>query len=327
MKVAVVMGGYSGECVISLKSGQLILNKLDRNKYEVFEVHILSEGWFLVDKDNRYELDRGSFSVKIKDRQIFFDVIVNTIHGTPGEDGLLQAYWKLIGIPFTGCDFYQSALTFNKRDTLSVLAKFDIPKADSVYVTKGEKVDKSKIMQQLGLPMFVKANRSGSSLGVSKVKSEKDFDKALVAAFEVDDQVLIESFLEGREISVGVLKLNGKTTVLGYTEIIPENEFFDYQSKYSGKSQEITPADIDNQTQKNIDQISTKIYDILDMTGFSRIDYIVKGTIPYFIEINTNPGLSSQSIFPQQVDYKGFDFSDLLDSEIQLALNRNQKRV
>lgn len=327
MKVAVVMGGYSGECVISLKSGQLILNKLDRDKYEVFEVHILTEGWFLVDKDNRYELDRGNFSAKIQDRQIFFDVVVNTIHGTPGEDGLLQAYWKLIGIPFTGCDFYQSALTFNKRDTLSVLAKFEIPKADSVYVTKGETLDKNKIIQQLGLPIFIKANRSGSSLGVSKVKSEKDFDKALAAAFEVDDQVLIESFLEGREISVGVLKLNGKTTVLGYTEIIPENEFFDYQSKYSGKSQEITPADIDSQTQKNIDQISIKIYDLLDMTGFSRIDYMVNETIPYFIEINTNPGLSSQSIFPQQVDYKGLDFSDLLDSEIKLALSRNQKRV
>lgn len=327
MKVAVVMGGYSGECVISLKSGQLILNKLDRNKYEVFEVHILSEGWFLVDKDKRYELERGSFSAKTQDGQIFFDVIVNTIHGTPGEDGLLQAYWKLIGIPFTGCDFYQSALTFNKRDTLSVLAKFDIPKADSVYVTKGEKVDKSKIMQQLGLPMFVKANRSGSSLGVSKVKEIADFDKALADAFEVDNLVLIESFLEGREISVGVLKLNGRTTVLSYTEIIPQNEFFDYQSKYSGKSEEITPANIDSETQKNIDQISTKIYDILDMTGFSRIDYMVKDSIPYFIEINTNPGLSLQSIFPQQVEHKGLNFTDLLDSEIQLALNRNQKRV
>ncbi len=325
MKVAVVMGGYSGECVISLKSGQLILNKLDRSKYEVFEVHILSEGWFLVDKDKRYELERGSFSAKTQDGQIFFDVIVNTIHGTPGEDGLLQAYWKLIGIPFTGCDFYQSALTFNKRDTLSVLAKFDIPKADSVYVTKGEKVDKSKIMQQLGLPMFVKANRSGSSLGVSKVKEIADFDKALADAFEVDNQVLIESFLEGREISVGVLKLNGRTTVLSYTEIIPQNEFFDYQSKYSGKSEEITPANIDSETQKNIDQISTKIYDILDMTGFSRIDYMVKDSIPYFIEINTNPGLSLQSIFPQQVEHKGLNFTDLLDSEIELALRRNQK--
>ncbi|HUH51286.1 MAG TPA: D-alanine--D-alanine ligase [Flavobacterium sp.] len=325
MKVAVVMGGYSGECVISLKSGQLILDKLDRNKYEVFEVHILNEGWFLIDKDKKHPLDRGSFSAKTQDRHILFDVIVNTIHGTPGEDGLLQAYWKLIGIPFTGCDFYQSALTFNKRDTLSVLAKFEIPKADSVYVTKGEKLDKHTIIQQLGLPLFVKANRSGSSLGVSKVKSAAEFDQALIAAFGVDDQVLIESFLEGREISVGVLKLNGKTTVLGYTEIIPQNEFFDYQSKYSGKSEEITPADIDNQTQKNIDRISTKIYDTLDMTGFSRIDYMVKDSIPYFIEINTNPGLSLQSIFPQQVTHKGLDFTDLLDSEINLALHRNQK--
>lgn len=322
MKVAVVMGGYSGEWEVSLKSGQLILDNLDRNKYEVFEVHILNEGWFLIDKGKKCPINRGDFSAEIAGKKINFDVIVNTIHGTPGEDGQLQAYWKLIGIPFTGCDFYQSALTFNKRDTLSVLSKFSVEKASSVYASQNDKLDKHKIIKDLGLPLFVKANRSGSSLGVSKVNKEEDFAKALETAFEVDSEILIESFLKGREISVGVLKLNGETTVLGYTEIIPENDFFDYQAKYHGKSQEITPADIDNKIQEEIDRTSIRIYDALNMTGFSRIDYIVVEGVPYFIEINTNPGLSPQSIFPQQVQHRGLKFSDLLDSEIQLALNR-----
>ncbi|MFA5557466.1 MAG: D-alanine--D-alanine ligase [Flavobacteriaceae bacterium] len=322
MKVAVVMGGYSGECGISLKSGQLILSNLDRNKYEVFEVHILSEGWFLIENQKKYPVSRGDFSAEKNEQKITFDVIVNIIHGTPGEDGLLQAYWKLIGIPFTGCDFYQSALTFNKRDTLSVLAKFGVPKAQSVYASKSDVLDKSKIIKELGLPLFVKANRSGSSLGVSKVNQEEEFDKALKTAFEVDDQILIESFLDGREISVGVVKLNGKTTVLGHTEIIPQNDFFDYESKYSGESKEITPADITREIQDKIDQTAIKIYDALNMTGFSRVDFIIMNNVPYFIEINTNPGLSPQSIFPQQVAHKGIRFSDLLDSEIQQALNR-----
>lgn len=322
MKVAVVMGGYSGECEISLKSGQLILNNLDRNKYEVFEVHILNEGWFLTDSENRYAINRGDFSIEKNGQKITFDVIINTIHGTPGEDGLLQAYWKLIGIPFTGCDFYQSALTFNKRDTLSVLAKFGIPKAKSVYASKNDVLNPNEIIKELGLPLFVKANRSGSSLGVSKVNRPEEFEKALQTAFEIDNEILIESFLDGREISVGVVQMNGKTTVVGYTEIIPENDFFDFEAKYLGKSQEITPAEIDSRIQDKIELTSIKVYEALNMTGFSRIDYIIMDDTPYFIEINTNPGLSPQSIFPQQVAHKGLNFSDLLDSEIQMALSR-----
>src|SRR5690554_4758516 len=242
MKVAVVMGGYSGEWEVSLKSGQLIMDNLDKNKYEVFEVHILNQGWFLIDKENKLPINRGDFSAKIGGNKIVFDVIINTIHGTPGEDGQLQAYWKLIGIPFTGCDFYQSALTFNKRDTLSVLHKFSISKAASVYASKNDVLNPSEIIEELGLPLFVKANRSGSSLGVSKVNKAEDFEKALQTAFEVDNEILIESFLNGREISVGVLQMNGKTTVVGYTEIIPDNDFFDFEAKYLGKSQEIGRA-------------------------------------------------------------------------------------
>jgi len=322
MNVAVVMGGYSGESEISLKSGQLIVNNLDKKKYDIFQIHILNEGWFLVENGDKYSINKGDFSVEKNEKKITFDVVVNTIHGTPGEDGQLQAYWRLIGIHFTGCDFYVSALTFNKRDTLSVLAKFSIPKAKSIYASKSDTLNENEIISQLGLPLFVKANRSGSSLGVSKVNKAEDFEKALENAFAVDDQILIESFLNGTEISVGVMILGGKITVIGYTEIISENDFFDYQAKYSGKSKEITPAIIDKHIQKKIEALSIKIYKILNMSGFSRIDYIIMDNTPYFIEINTNPGLSKQSIFPQQVAYKGLNFSDLLDSEIQLALNR-----
>lgn len=322
MKVAVVMGGYSGECEVSLRSGQLVLSHLDRNKYQGFEIHILKEGWFLIEGENRFPINRGNFSVEKNRETIRFDVVVNVIHGTPGEDGQLQAYWKLLGIPYTGCDFYQSALTFNKRDTLSVLAKFNIPKAKSVYTSKKETIDRDAIIAELGLPLFVKANQSGSSLGVSKVNKPEDFEKALQTAFEVDETILIESFLDGREFSVGVLKLNGKTTVLGITEIISENDFFDYEAKYLGKSKEITPAQIEPEIEQKLVETTAKVYDVLEMTGFSRVDFIVMNGVPYFIEINTNPGLSPQSIFPQQVAYRGLDFSNLLDSEIQLALNR-----
>ncbi|MFJ1366616.1 D-alanine--D-alanine ligase [Capnocytophaga canimorsus] len=321
-KVAVVMGGYSGECEVSLRSGQLILNSLDENKYEIYEIHILSEGWFFIENGKQFLIDKGDFSAQKDGNKITFDVIVNTIHGTPGEDGQLQAYWKLLHIPYTGCDFYQSALTFNKRDTLSVLAKFGIAKAESIYASKKDILDKDEIIKKLGLPLFVKANRSGSSLGVSKVKSTEEFSQALKNAFEVDDEILIESFLDGREISVGVLRLNGKTTVMGHTEIIFENDFFDYEAKYEGKSQEITPAPLCDTLREKIDEVTVKIYESLNMSGFSRIDYIIVGDIPYFIEINTNPGLSPQSIFPQQVAHKGLKFSDLLDSEIELAFQR-----
>ncbi|MFJ1377641.1 D-alanine--D-alanine ligase [Capnocytophaga canimorsus] len=321
-KVAVVMGGYSGECEVSLRSGQLILNSLDANKYEIYEIHILSEGWFLFENGKRFLIDKGDFSAQKNGNKITFDVIVNTIHGTPGEDGQLQAYWKLLHIPYTGCDFYQSALTFNKRDTLSVLAKFGIAKAESIYASKKDILDKDEVIKKLGLPLFVKANRSGSSLGVSKVKNAEEFDQALKNAFEVDDEILIESFLNGREFSVGVLRLNGKTTVMGHTEIISENDFFDYEAKYEGKSQEITPAPLSDTLREKIDEITIKIYESLNMSGFSRIDYIIVADIPYFIEINTNPGLSPQSIFPQQVAHRGLKFSDLLDSEIELAFQR-----
>lgn len=316
------MGGYSDESVISLRSGQLILDNLDPSRYRPIAVHILPDGWHAVLDGNRYPIDRGDFSFTANGEKTTFDVAINTVHGTPGEDGYLQAYWSLIGLPYTGCDFYQSALTFNKRDTLSVLSKFGIPKAESVYLSKGDTVSADALSQKLGLPFFVKPNQSGSSLGVSMVKEISQLDKALELAFAEDDDILVESYLRGTEVSVGVLKYNDKTTVLGLTEIVSQNDFFDYEAKYEGKSEEITPARLDEKTEALVRETAAKAYDALGMTGFSRTDFIVVDGLPHFIEINTNPGLSPQSIFPQQAAHAKLPFSDLLDNEVALAFKR-----
>ena len=320
--IAVVMGGYSNESVISLRSGQLILNNLDRSKYNVFEVHILPGGWNALVDGQKFPIDKSDFTFTHNGQKIKFDALANTIHGTPGEDGHLQAYWELLEIPYTGCGFYQSSLTFNKRDTLSVLSKFNIPKADSIYLSKGTEISGEAIQAKLGLPFFVKPNQSGSSLGVSKVNDLSELDKALAFAFAEDDDILIESFLKGTEISVGVLNYLGKTTVLGITEIVSQNDFFDYEAKYQGKSEEITPARLSPEVEQKVRETAAKVYESLGMSGFSRADFIIMNGIPHFIEINTNPGLSPQSIFPQQATHANLAMSNLLDNEIELAMKR-----
>ncbi|MFP9114233.1 D-alanine--D-alanine ligase [Flavobacterium sp. RHBU_3] len=322
MNVAVVMGGYSDESVISVRSGQLILANLDRNKYTPFEVHILPEGWDVLIEGSKHAINKADFSFEKDGTKIAFDVVVNTIHGTPGEDGQMQAYWQLLGLPYTGCGFYQSALTFNKRDTLSVLNKFGIPRAKSIYLSKGDAIDAQDIAATLGLPFMVKPNQSGSSLGISKVNSIEEFDKALEFAFAEDSDILIESFLKGMEVSVGVLNYQGKTTVLGITEIVSHNDFFDYEAKYQGKSDEITPARLDEATEQKVREISIKAYEALGMSGFTRSEFIIVDGEPHFIEMNTNPGLSPASIFPQQAAVAGVAMSDLFDNEIKLALER-----
>lgn len=322
MNIAVVMGGYSDESVISLRSGQLILNNLDKNKYKTFEVHILLDGWNVIMGEEKFPIDKSDFTFTQNGAKTKFDVIVNTIHGTPGEDGHMQAYWELLEIPYSGCNFYQSALTFNKRDTLSVLSKFSIPKAKSIYLSKGDTINAEEIKAELGLPFFVKPNQSGSSLGVSKVNDLSEFDKALDFAFAEDSDILIESYLKGTEVSVGVLNYKNETKVLGLTEIVSHNDFFDYEAKYLGKSDEITPARLSVEVEQKVRETAAKVYQALGMSGFSRTDFIVMDDVPHFIEINTNPGLSGQSIFPQQAAYANIAFSDLLDNEIELALKR-----
>ena len=320
MNIAVVMGGYSDEFVISLRSGQLILQNLDASKYKVFEVHVLTEGWFAVVNNEHFNIDKSDFSFTKDGNKTQFDTIINTVHGTPGEDGHLQAYWELLEIPYTGCNFYQSALTFNKRDTLSVLSKFNIPKANSIYLTKGMSISAEDVVAELGLPFFVKPNQSGSSLGVSKVNKIEDFEKALEFAFAEDSDILIESYLKGIEVSVGVLNLNGETKVLGLTEIVSENDFFDYEAKYLGKSQEITPARISNEMTQKVSEIAKRAYEVLKMKGFSRSEFIIVNDEPHMLEMNTIPGLTTESLIPQQAKAAGISLKDLFTNAIELAL-------
>ena len=324
--VAVVMGGYSDEYKVSLKSGQLIYDSLDRDLYNVYKVIILKDEWyFLDDRGQKSPINKADFSVNLSSGfDVKFDVCFNIIHGKPGENGELQAYWDAIGQKYTGCDFYQSALTFNKKDTLAVLSKYGIPSANSVYLRKSETINEDEIIKKLGLPLFVKPNQSGSSLGISKVKEQAEFQKALAFAFAEDDEILIESFLDGMEVSVGVVDFNGETIVLGITEIVPFKEFFDYEAKYEGASEEITPARIDHETRKRVEEIAKKAYDSLGMSGFSRSEFIIMSGIPYMLEMNTNPGFSPASILPQQAAIYGISIKDLCGNEVEKAFLKNK---
>ena len=324
--VAVVMGGYSDEYRVSLKSGQLIYDSLDRDLYNVYKVVILKDEWYFVDdRDQNLPINKADFSVTLEsDFKVQFDVCFNIIHGKPGENGELQAYWDTIGQKYTGCGFYQSALTFNKKDTLAVLSKYGIPSAKSVYLRKGDHYNAEEIIEDLGLPLFVKPNQSGSSLGITKVKDKTDFPKAVDFAFAEDDEILIESFLDGMEVSVGVVDFNGETIVLGITEIVPFKEFFDYEAKYEGASEEITPARIDDETRKKVEDIAKKAYNSLGMSGFSRSEFIIMNGIPYMLEMNTNPGFSPASILPQQAKIYGISIKDLCGNEVEKALAKKQ---
>lgn len=322
LRVAVVAGGYTDESVISLKSCELIYSSLNPEKYDRTRVRILKEGWFAEIDGEKYPINKGDFSFEKNGEKITFDVVFNTIHGTPGEDGYLQAYFEMIDLPYNGCPFYQSALTFNKKDCIAVLSKYGIPHAKSIYINQGDQYSAKEIINKVGLPCFVKPNRSGSSLGISKVHKEEEFEAAMQKAFLEDKEVLIESFLDGTEVSVGVLNYKGETMVLGITEIVSHTEFFDYDAKYNGLSDEITPARLTPEVEARVREIAAKAYKCINMSGFSRSEYIIVNGEPHFIEMNTLPGFSPASIFPQQAAHSGIALEDLMDSEIEFALNR-----
>ena len=322
--IAVVMGGYSDEYKVSLKSGQLIFESLDRELYNVYKVVILKDEWYFLDENgDKKNINKADFSIHLENGEnLKFDACFNTIHGTPGENGIMQAYWDAVGQKYTGCDFYQSALTFNKKDTLAVLSKYGIPSAKSIYLRNGEEISDDEIVEKLGLPVFVKPNQSGSSLGISKVKGKSELKNAIEFAYKEDDEILIESALNGMEVSVGVLDYQGEVIVLGITEIVPDKEFFDYEAKYEGASQEITPARIDEETRKKVKEISIKAYKSLGMSGFSRSEFIIVDGIPHLLEMNTNPGFSPASILPQQAKIYGISIKDLCGNQVEKALNK-----
>ncbi|MCM4169673.1 D-alanine--D-alanine ligase [Arenibacter antarcticus] len=322
--IAIIMGGHSSEFKISLLSGNVVFNSLDKDKFNLYRIHILKEKWVLVDEhQEEYLVNKHDFTVSLNNQILKFDCVFNAIHGTPGEDGLMQAYFQLLDIPQTSCDYYQASLTFNKRDLLSVLKPYGIKSATSFYLNKGDIVLADEIINKVGLPCFVKANKAGSSFGITKVYHKAELPNAIVNAFLEDDEILIESFLDGTEVSVGVIHYQGKTKVLPITEIISENDFFDYSAKYEGKSQEITPARITKKQEERVVQVAKLAYDTLKMKGFSRSEFIFVGDEPYMLEMNTTPGLTAESILPQQAAAAGISLSELFESTIWEALNEN----
>lgn len=318
--IAIVMGGYSSEAEISLKSGEVVYNSLDSNKYSLFRVHILKEKWVVLDNDKEYQVNKHDFSFTIDNQLIHFDCIFNAIHGAPGENGALIAYFDLLGIKHTSAPFYQMALTFNKRDTLSVVKQYGIPTANSFFIHQRDEIVPDHIINTVGLPCFVKPNRAGSSFGISKVYKEENLITAIKKAFEEDDEIIIESFLDGKEVSVGVIEYKSKLLVLPITEIVSENDFFDYEAKYLGKSQEITPARISDAEKELVERQAMKVYQILNMRGFSRSEFIIVDGVPYFLEINTVPGMTEESLLPQQAKEASISLSELFDNAIQQAL-------
>ena len=285
--IAIIMGGYSSEYQISLKSGMVVYETLDRTLYNPFAIHIFKNKWVFVDEHNHeFPIDKNDFSVTVKDKRITFDCIFNAIHGSPGEDGYMQAYFKLLNIPQTSCGMYQAALTFNKRDLLATLKPFGIKTAESYYLNFGDTIDEDAIIAKVGLPCFVKANRAGSSFGISKVYEKSKLKAAIEMSFKEDSQIIIEQFLDGTEVSVGVISYKGTTKVLPITEIVSENDFFDYEAKYLGKSQEITPARLSEDYENKVNTVAKKIYETLGMTGFSRSEFIFKNDEPYSFQGN-----------------------------------------
>ena len=323
-KVALVTGGLSGEAQISYKSAVTVNVNLDRSKFEVFQIDINPSGWWYTPENSApQKVNRDDFSITDGGSKINFDVVLLCIHGTPGEDGKLQGYFDMLGLPYTSCDAATSALTFNKRYTVAVAAFGGISVANSMHLFKHTPVSPENILAKLQLPVFVKPNNGGSSIGMSKVTTADALAPALEKAFKEDNQVLVEEFISGREFTIGVFKTKGRLQVLPITEIETGNEFFDFEAKYQGKSVETTPAFISETMQSQLEAAAKRVYEVLNCRGVVRIDFIYneqKG-LPYMLEVNTVPGQSAASVIPQQVKAMGVSLQDFYTSIVEESLN------
>ena len=311
-KVAVIEGGYSSEKAVSIKSAKTVFDNLDRSKFDPTRVLIDENEWTAYDKDGRYPIDKNNFSFTKNNRKIQFEYAFIVIHGTPGEDGKLQGYFDMISLPYNTSSAAITSLTFQKFHCNRYLSTFGINVAEAVSIKKEDHINNQEILNRVGLPCFVKPTNAGSSFGISKVKKADQLLDAINLAFIHSEEVIIEAFIDGRELTNGVYRNEEGIQVLPITEIISENEFFDFEAKYKGQSNEVTPAQISTDLEKKIKALTYKIYDILGMKGIARMDYIVKvGEIPYLIEINSVPGMSKESIVPQMVEEENIHIRDL----------------
>lgn len=319
--IAIVAGGDSSEHGVSMKSAEGIYSFIDANRYDLYIVELTKERWeALLPDGNRSPIDKNDFSFAYGGTRIRPDFAYITIHGTPGENGLLQGYFDLIGMPYSTCNVLISALTFSKFHLNQYLKSLGVKVADSLLVNKHRNITEEDVVNTIGLPCFIKPNASGSSFGVTKVKTAEDIRPALESAFKESDDVMIEAFMDGTEIANGCYKANGKSVVFPITEVVSRNEFFDFNAKYNGEVTEITPARLSAEVTERVQQLTSLLYDILGCKGIVRVDYIItKGDVIQMLEINTTPGMTTTSFIPQQVKAAGLDIKDVMTDIIEDA--------
>ena len=324
--IAIVAGGNSSEHEISLKSAEQIMLSIDKTKFNPFLVIIKGLRWFVKYSDKEeINIDKNDFSVIKNGNKITFHCAYVIIHGTPGENGKLQGYFEMIGMPYSTCDVLTSALSFNKFACKSYLATSGVCMPKGIQVRNGEKYDTADIVKTLGLPVFVKPNEGGSSFGISKVKTACQLQAAVDEALKEDKSVIIEEFIEGRELTCGIMKTSEKTLLLPVTEIVSHNEFFDYDAKYNGQSLEITPAEISEEATHLVHDVSSFIYDMMRCKGLVRIDYIYSRGKLYFLEINIAPGMTAQSLVPQQIIASGETLENIITMQIEDLLKSREQ--
>ncbi|HKJ42901.1 MAG TPA: D-alanine--D-alanine ligase [Sunxiuqinia sp.] len=320
--IAVVYGGDSSEFVVSVMSSKNIYQAVDTTLFQPWMVEMKGADWKLVvDEKHVADINKQDFSVQYNGETIRFDFAYITIHGTPGEDGILQGYFDLMKIPYSTCDVQSSALTFNKFFCSNFLKTFNITMAKSIQLTKGDSIDVDQLVAELGLPVFVKPNAGGSSFGITKVKSKGQLAEAIEKAWVESKDALVEEFIDGLEVTCGLARLNGEVVVFPVTEIIPKNEFFDFESKYTkGATLEITPARISSEFTKTCQNLSARIYELCKCKGIARVDFILKNDKFYFLEVNTTPGMTATSFIPQQVEAMGKELKEIITQIIQDGL-------
>ncbi len=318
--IAVVCGGYSGESAISFKSAAMVMNNIDRSKYEPYQVTITKDRWFAALDSKEVDINRHDFSIPTEKSLIHFDGVFMIIHGTPGENGIMQGYFELLGIPTTTGNALNMSLTFSKKITTRVLSTMGFTTAKSLELKALEPYSATFISQRVGLPCFVKPNCGGSSIGTSRVNKLEDLHIAIDKAFNEDDRVIIEEYIEGTEVTCGVIAHKNRVMALPITEIVSEKEFFDFEAKYQGKSQEITPARLPQNIYTRVQEYSEDIYNKLDCRGMIRVDYIVRDEDIYVIEVNTTPGFTESSIIPQQAAVIGMSKTELISTVIESCI-------
>lgn len=317
--IAIVAGGDNSELPVSLKSAEGIYSFMDKSRYDVFVVIIQNNDWRVKLQNGDFTpINRDDFSFEFEGKQRQFDFAYITIHGTPGENGLLQGYFDLINLPYSGCGVLASALTFNKFFCSQFLKGFGVKIADSILLREGQMIGEEDVVEKIGLPCFIKPNAGGSSFGVSKVKTEADIQPAIAKAFKESSEILIEAFMDGIELTCGCYKTKEKAVVFPITEVVTHNEFFDFDAKYNGQVDEITPARISEELTDRVQKLTSAIYDILGCSGIVRIDYMITSNETInLIEVNTTPGMTATSFIPQQVKAAGLNIQDVMTDIIE----------